>query len=343
LRGGPLSAALVALDATSGEVLAYVGGDPADATDQLDRCRRARRQPGSSVKPLLLLEAFQDCGPRRPLNPASRVADEPLRIELPAGPWEPTNHDGRFRGVIDVREAVRLSLNVPFVRIARWCGEEDTADRMRRAGLTLPADIPPSFALGAVETTPLELAGAYTVFASPGKAFRPLGIRRIEKPGGDRLLRLGPESRSVASASTAYLIRDLMRHAVEHGTGRRAAISGLPVAGKTGSTRDAWFAGTAPGLVVVAWIGLDDGSDLGLGGGRAAAPLFRRFVERSVAGRPAREVPRPSDVVVRRVDPKTGLLLSRRAKRGRNELFRRQALPRKDRWLRNDRPEPVVR
>jgi penicillin-binding protein 1B len=343
LRGRELAAALVALDAATGEVLAYVGGDPANVADRFDRVRRARRQPGSSVKPLLLLEAFEDCGDRSPLNPASRVADEPLRIDLPSGPWEPGSFDGRFRGVVDLRESLRLSLNVPFVRVARWCGFETTAERMRIAGLDLPVEPPPSFSLGALETTPLDLAGAYTVFATRGKAARPLGIRRIEKPGGKRLAAYKPRRRKVVRSSTAYIVHDLLRDAVERGTGRRAAIEGLVVAGKTGTSNDAWFAGDAGGIVAVAWVGLDRGSPAGLGGGRHAAPLWRRFMARAARARPLREVERPGDVVVRRVDPETGLLLSKRSRKGREELFRRRALPRKDRWLRRDRPEPVVR
>jgi penicillin-binding protein 1A len=145
----------------------------------------------------------------------------------------------------------------------------------------------------------------------------------------------------VVRASSAYLIRDLLQDAVERGTGRRAAIDGLAVAGKTGTTRDAWFVGEAAGIVTVAWIGLDH-ADLELGGGRAAAPLWRRFMERAAGARAPREVERPGDVVVRRVDPETGLLLGKRSGRGREELFRRQALPRRDRWLLRDRPEQVV-
>jgi membrane peptidoglycan carboxypeptidase len=338
-----LSAVLVALDGRTGETLAYVGGDPAAAADRFDRARRARRQPGSSVKPLLLLEAFEDCGDRAPLSPATRVADEPLRIDLPSGPWEPENADGRFRGEVDLREALRRSLNVPFVRVARWCGEQRTSRRMRATGLDLPDDPPPSFVLGSVETTPLELAGAYTVFASPGRASRPLSVLRVERPSGRTIRDFEPRGRRVVHASTAYLVRDLMRDAVERGTGVRAAIEGAEVAGKTGTTRDAWFAGDAGGIVAVTWVGLDDAEPLGLGGARAAAPLWRRFMKPALGVRPVSGVPRPRDVVARRVDPRTGLLLSERSHEGREELFRRQFLPRRQRWFRRNRPEPVIR
>jgi membrane peptidoglycan carboxypeptidase len=323
-----------------------VGGDPRDEKDRFDRVRRARRQPGSAVKPLILLEAFQDCGRRKPLNPSSRVADEPLRIELPSGPWEPENFDGIFHGVIDVRTALRHSYNVPFARVAQWCGPNEVAATMRKAGLSVADDPPPSFALGSLEVTPLELAGAYTVFATPGQAWRPRGIRRVERPSGKRMDRFESRRHVVVHASTAYLVRDLLVDTVGRGTSRRAAIEDLDVAGKTGTSsglRDAWFAGDDGAIVTVAWVGLDGGGSLGLTGGVAAAPLWKRFMERASSARPPRTVERPENVVVRRVDPETGLLVSRRSRKGHDELFRLQALPRKDRFFRRDRPEPVVR
>jgi penicillin-binding protein 1B len=346
LRGEALSAALVALDVWSGAVLAYVGGDPAEGGDRFDRARKARRQPGSAVKPLLLLEAFESCGSRRPLQPATRVADEPLRLELPGGPWEPVNFDGRFHGVVDLRTATRHSYNVPFVRIARWCEEGEVVRRMRRAGMSVPDDPPPSFALGSMEATPLEMAEAFTVFASKGKALRALPVLRIERPGGGSIRRFTSSRRRVVSAASAYLVRDLLRDAVARGTGHEAAIAGVEVAGKTGtssSLRDAWFAGHAEGVVAVAWVGVDRGGNLGLTGGAAAAPLWRAFMEQAVPASAAFEVDRPAAVLTRHVDPATGLLVGSGSRRGREELFRRGALPRRDRFWRHDPAEPVVR
>jgi penicillin-binding protein 1A len=346
LSGAGLSAALVALDAETGMVLAYVGGDPADREDYFDRARKARRQPGSAIKPLLLLEAFQDCGERRPLHPATRVADEPLRVDLPSGPWEPANYGGGWSGVVDLRSALRRSLNVPFVRIALWCGPERSASRIGRTGLDIPADPPLSFSLGALEASPLELAGAYTVFATPGRVLEPAAIRRVERPSGGRMSAPRPKGRRVVNASTAYLIHDLMRDAVEQGTGRAASIEGLEVAGKTGSSsslRDAWFAGDAGGIVTVVWVGLDNKGSLGMTAGRAAAPLWKLFMEPATSGRSELKVERPGDIVVRRIDSRTGLRLSPHSSKGREELFRRSTQPRKKRLLRRDRPAGVIR
>jgi penicillin-binding protein 1B len=356
LRGSSLSAALVTLDGASGRVLAYVGGDPRAAEGLsgggFDRARNARRQPGSTLKPLVLLEAFDRCAgaPRDrrgggALTPASRVADEPLRLDLPSGRWSPTNADDRFHGVVDVRTALADSYNVPFVRIARWCGFEATAQRLRRAGLVLPKEVPPSFVLGAVEVSPLELAGAYTVFATPGVAATPRPVERILTPGGRGLERLRARTRSVVRPASAYLVRDLMRQAVASGTAQAAQMPGIEVAGKTGTSserRDAWFAGQAGSLVTVVWVGLDDGSPLGLAGATAAAPLWKAFMERAVPARSGGGPQRPDDIVEARIDPRTGLRV-RGWSQGREELFRRGALPPRDRLLRRDEPLAVVR
>ncbi len=346
LRDAPLAAALVALDADSGAVLAYVGGDPAAPRAGFDRARQARRQPGSAVKPLLLLEAFESCGRRAPLYPAARVADEPLELELPSGPWRPTNADDRFRGVVDVRRALVASLNVPFVRIGRWCGFEATARRLRRAGLSLPEEPPPAFTLGAVETSPVELARAYTALAGLGNAAEARPIRRIEKPEGARLARFKPRRRKVSRPETAYLVHDLLLDAARRGTAGAAAVEGLAVAAKTGTTserRDAWLAGYAGSVVAVVWVGRDDNQPLGLTGTAAAAPLWKRFMEHAVPARPPRPRPRPEGVMTLYVDSKTGLLVREANPRAHPELFRRGALPRRDRFWRYDRDLPVIR
>ena len=339
-----LTAVLIALDPDSGEVLAYVGGDPA-ARDGFDRGRKAQRQPGSAVKPFVLLQAFDDCGPRKPLYPASRIADEPLTIDLPGGDWAPKNYDGRFRGTVDARTTLAQSLNVPTVRVARWCGMGDTARTFDDVGLDLPAEPPPSFVLGSVETTPLRLVRAYTVLATPGQLVEPLPFSRIEKPGGDLLQRERPSRRRVIHPTSAWLVRDLMKSAVESGTAGVARIENLDVAAKTGSSsglRDAWFVGHAGSVLTLVWVGLDDGGAMGLTGAAAAGPIWRDFMSHAVPARPWREMERPKKIVERSFDPTSGLLV-REGKRGsRHELFRQGKLPPRNRFWRADRAVPVV-
>ncbi len=345
LARAPLAAALVALDARSGAVLAYVGGDPGAAPGGFDRARSARRQPGSVVKPFVALEALDGCGRREPLTASSRIADEPLTLDLPSGPWTPENFDRRFEGPVLLREALAESRNVPVVRIARWCGFEATAATFARAGLELPRAPPPAFVLGAVETTPLALAGAYTVFATPGRRLEPFAVSRIETSGGRGVDRAGPASRRVASAAAAYLVRDLLHTAVERGTATRAGIPGLDIAAKTGSSsdlRDAWFAGQAGSVVTVVWVGLDDGARLGLTGAQAAGPLWREFMAAAAPARPRYQVARPGNVVEQWVQPGTGLLVRAGREGARPELYREGTLPARRRWWRIDTPMPVI-
>lgn len=345
LRGKPLAAALVALDATSGEVLAYVGGDPRDQDDAFDRARRARRQTGSALKPLVLLEAFDDCGRREPLTPAQRVLDEAVTIELPSGPWSPENFGRRFRGVVDVREALVISLNVPFVRIARWCGFEATAETMRRAGLAVPAEPPPAFVLGALGTTPVAMAAAFTPFATLGEALRPLPVLAVYRPGGARIARFGPHERRVASPAAAYLVRDLMADVVRRGTATEATLPGLTAWGKTGTSsdlRDAWFTGGAGSVVTAAWVGLDDGSPLGLTGTQAAVPFWREFMAEAAPARPPLDVAAPREVVERWVQGSTGRLVDRQRADAHRELFDRRYLPPSRRFFRPDPPLPPI-
>jgi membrane peptidoglycan carboxypeptidase len=345
LRGAPLAAAVVALDARTGEVLAAVGGDPDDPPGAFDRVRAARRQPGSVVKPFVVLEAIDDCGSRDPLTASSRIADEPLSIPLPAGAWEPHNFDDRYLGPVLLREALAESRNVPAVRIARWCGFDATAELFERVGLELPAIPPPSFALGAVEATPLAVARAFTVFATPGRVLEPYPVARVATSGGDSLERWQPRSEKVADPAAAYIVRDLLRSAVEEGTAASGAIAGLDVAAKTGTSsglRDAWFAGQAGSVVAVAWVGLDDGGRLGLTGAAAAGPLWRELMAGAVVARPPHTVERPDRVVERWVQEKTGLLVKPGRAGARPELYREGDLARRKRWWRPDAPMPVI-
>ena len=125
---------------------------------------------------------------------------------------------------------------------------------MRRAGLDVPDDLPPSLSLGALEVTPLQMAGAFSTFFNAGRAVEPVGLRRIERPSGRGLAAGDGNGRRVGSDEASYVVRDLMRDAVENGTGRAAAIDGFEVAGKTGTSsalRDAWFVGGAGSVVTV--------------------------------------------------------------------------------------------
>ena len=166
--------------------------------------------------------------------------------------------------------------------------------------------------LGAVETTPLAVARAFTVFATPGRVLEPFPVTRAATPDGRPVERWRPRSTRVADPAAAYIVRDLLRSAVEEGTASSGGIPGVDVAAKTGSSsdlRDAWFAGHAGSVVAVVWVGLDDGGRLGLTGAAAAGPLWREVMARAVPARPPHTVERPDGVVERWVQERTGLLV----------------------------------
>ncbi len=342
LHGAPLSAALVALDARTGGVLAYVGGDPDDRSGSFDRARSARRQPGSVVKPFVALEALDRCDGTAPLTASTRILDEPLRIDLPpSGSWEPANFDEEFHGPVLLREALAESRNVPAVRIARHCGFDNVAATFREVGLDLPASPPPSFVLGAVETSPLAVARAYTVFATPGRRLDPFAWTFLATPSGRALSKNKAASHKAADPSAAYLVRDLLRTAVEEGTATSGALEGVEVAAKTGTSselRDAWFAGQAGSVVTVVWVGLDDSGKLGLTGATAAGPMWHDFMAQAVPLRADSMLSRPKDVVEMWVQERTGLLVREGRPGARAELYRKGTLPPRKRWWKIDTP-----
>lgn len=345
LRGGKLSAALVALDARTGAVLAYVGGDPGDKPGAFDRARAAKRQPGSVVKPFVALEALDTCGGNEPLTASSRIADEPLEIDLPSGPWKPENFDREFQGPVLLREALAESRNLPAVRIARHCGFEATAATFREVGIDVPPNPPPSFVLGSVETSPLAVARAYTVFATPGRVLEPFVFSRVDTPGGQPVDRKKASSRKVATPSAAFIVHDLLRTAVDEGTATIGKIAGVEVAAKTGTSselRDAWFAGQAGSVVLVVWIGLDDAGKLGLTGAAAAGPLWHDFMVKAVPARPDYALARPRDIEEAWVQERTGLLVGEGRMGARPELYRKGTLPPRKRWWRIDHPMAVI-
>ena len=274
--------------AATGEVLAYVGGDP--ARRGFDRVRSAKRQPGSVVKPFVALEAIERCGRRDPLTASSRIADEPLTIDLPSGGWRPENFDRQFHGPVLLREALAESRNVPSVRIARWCGFDSTAETFARAGFALPRD--PAALLRARRGGVEPVAGGERLHRvlDPRPRARALSRCAASRPRAAAASTEGPHSRRVASAESTYIVRDLLRSAVERGTAAAGGIPGFDVAAKTGSSselRDAWFAGQAGSVVTAVWVGLDGGGRLGLTGAQAAGPIWHDFMSAAAARAPA--------------------------------------------------------
>lgn len=321
-----LQGAVVMLDARTGDVLAWVGGRDY-AHSQFDRAGQARRQPGSAFKPFVFASALE-----RGYVLSQPLVDRPLKVRLPDGQvWEPKNFTGRYEGKITLRDALVRSKNVATVRLAEAVGLGRVATFARQAGLEEPVAEVPSMALGAVAVSPMEMTMAYSGFAGLGQAVEPRFLLRVEDEDGRVLWRSEPRSRKVLDPAVAYLLTDVLAEALERGTGIRARSSGLqaPAAGKTGTTNDgadAWFIGYTPDLVAGIWVGFDQPRPIleDATGGRLAAPLWGRLVERVYRRRPQPEPwKRPRAVVAHRVDPVTGLVVEEgcRSSGGREELF----------------------
>jgi penicillin-binding protein 1B len=274
--------ALVALRASDGAVVAMVGSR-SYRVSPFNRATDAWRQPGSTVKPLTMLAAFNE---EYALTPISRLPDEPVEIEVgPGDVWRPQNYDGKYLGEVTIREAIESSRNIPAWHLADRVGMSDLETHYERLGLTR-ASARPSSSLGAFESTPLEMAGAYTVFPGGGTAHRPRLVSGLSDGQNRTVATWDPEPITVASARAAALSVAILEGVITDGTGARAANYGVSgrAGGKTGTTdgyRDAWFVGFTTELVVAVWVGRDRDGSIGLSGSRAALPTWARFVASS--------------------------------------------------------------
>ncbi len=322
----PLQAALVALDPSTGAILAMVGGRDYKRS-QFNRAVQARRQPGSLFKPLVYLAAFEAgrAGDTAPFTPGSLVQDEP--VSFPAGQttWSPRNYDGQYRGPVTVRVALEHSLNVPAVRVAHTVGVQRIVALAGQLGLRVSREPDLSFALGTAEVSLLEMTAAFGALANHGLYLSPSAVQSVLTSHGDSLWRDIPERRQAVSAGTAYLVTSLMEGVIERGTGTLIRRQGLttPLAGKTGTTdgnRDAWFIGYTPELAIGVWVGFDDGRDLGLTGAEAALPIWIDFA-RQVLPSNSPPFPVPAGIVTRELDPQTGQLATSKCPQVIEEVF----------------------
>jgi len=269
---------------TDGAVTAMLGGRDY-ATSTYNRAVVAERQPGSAFKLFVYLAALEDG-----MTPDSTLVDEPVSFSG----WSPRNYDRTFRGTVTLRQAFALSINTVAAQLAARVGTGAVASMARRLGVTTPIDQRMAMSLGASEMRLIELTAAYAAVANNGVEVRPFGIRSVTTASGELLYRRDPpEPRVLLAPHVAAYMNQLMKAAVETGTGRLAQI-GRPLAGKTGTTssnRDGWFIGYTPDLVAGVWVGRDDARPVpSLAGGRAPAQLFAAFMGAALAGVPVSDL-----------------------------------------------------
>lgn len=317
LPGPTPQVALIAMDPHTGEVLALVGGRNYGFS-QLNHAV-AKRPTGSIFKPFVYAAAVNSALTGAPpeagqpvFTPATLVDDSPGTFTYGEQIYEPRNYKEEYHGMVTARYALAMSLNNATVRVAEMAGYDNVAALARDAGIK-SAQGTPAVALGSYDATPIDMAGAYTVFANGGVRVSPMLVASVRNAKGDVIEDLQAEKRPVLDPRVSYVLTNMMEAVINSGTaaGVRGMGFSAPAAGKTGTSHDAWFAGYTSNLLCIVWVGYDDYSDLRLSGANTAAPIWAAFMKRAVAMpqyRNVRGFAAPSGVVTAQIDKLTGRL-----------------------------------
>jgi penicillin-binding protein 1A len=278
--------ALLAIDNTSGDVLAMVGGRDY-ALSVFNRATQAERQTGSSFKPYVYTAAIEDG-----VKPTDIIVDGPVRF----GDYVPHNYENDYKGAMTVANAFAESRNIPALKLAARVGIRKVIDVAHRFGVT--SNIPPYLpvALGAVEITLQEQVASYAVFPNDGMRVAPHLIRKVSNADGIVLWQETPAVDEVLDQQTARTMMTLLRGVTDHGTGQAAAQLNHPLGGKTGTTSDftdAWFLGFSPSVTCGVWVGYDSRESLGdkETGAVAALPTWINFMRAAIAGKDDEKFP----------------------------------------------------
>jgi penicillin-binding protein 1A len=324
-----IESALYAIDLKRGTVLARVGGFDFKLGG-FDRVRRAMRQPGSAFKPLLYTSAINAGS-----TPASIVMDTPMVFgnQQEDEFWRPENYKNKFAGPVTLRNALEHSRNLASIKILQNIGIKNFLRELENYPLQrkFPAQL--ALALGATEVTPEALIESYAVMASEGKKWKPVTIQQVQDRNGNTLHRSVSGNRcqichvdpvmavnefmqpaeQVLDPINAFLITNMMKGVIEHGTGRRARALKRPAAGKTGTTNkqvDAWFIGYTPQILTGVWSGRDTPTSMGRRetGARAALPSWLKAMQAFHKGKKKKDFVPPDGIEWAVIDPKTGKL-----------------------------------
>jgi penicillin-binding protein 1A len=311
-----VESALVSARPSDGAILSLVGGFDFDR-NKFNHVTQAQRQPGSSFKPFIYSAALE-----KGFSPATVVNDAPLYFDTAqtgSEPWEPKNYDGKFEGPMRLRTALMKSKNLVTVRVMQAIGPHYAQDYISRFGFDPklhPAYLP--MALGAGAATPLQMLGAYAVFANGGYHVTPYLIERVVDGRGNLLsvaqpAKAGEGAERAIDPRNAFIMTTMMRDVVRAGTAARAMQLGRQdLAGKTGTTNDnvdAWFCGFNASMVAIAWIGFDQPKTLGTNetGAVAALPTWMNFMAKVLKGVPELPLQQPEGIIVTRINAETGL------------------------------------
>jgi len=290
--GSKAQAAIVVMS-SDGAVRAMVGGRDNRGGGQFNRATQALRQTGSAFKPFVYAAAL-DIGYRYD----DIILDAPLTIDIPgSGPWSPRNYTNEYYGEVTLTHALKDSLNTPAVRLSETVGREHVRTVASQFGIAREMADGPALALGASESTLLEMTGAYAGILNGGRSVAPYGLQELRLQGESSPLmgKAGGMGERVITEAAAYQLVFMMHQVVANGTGRRAALPDREAAAKTGTTqaaRDAWFVGFTADYVAGVWMGYDDNTPLkGTTGGGLPAEIWKETMIRVHDGIPASPLP----------------------------------------------------
>ncbi|MBP5470402.1 MAG: penicillin-binding protein 1A [Candidatus Riflebacteria bacterium] len=306
-----LNGSLICLNPKNGHILAMYGGRDFNKS-QFNRVTQAYRQPGSSFKPFVYAAALENG-----LLPSDTILDEFISYTNPwtKQVWAPRNSDHKFHGYVTLMKALAKSYNVPAVKLIDKLTPAKVIKMAKKMGVTAQMEPNLSLALGSGQFTPLEMASAYGVFANLGIYCRPIAITKVYDRDNNLLEENNPKAQEVMKSINAAMMCDLLKNALEKGTGYRAKVDGWSCGGKTGTTNDyidAWFNGIAPNLVTIVQFGYDMPRTLGKGmaGGNVCAPVWHDFMAKALTKYPKSDFPVPDGGVRCRVCITSGKLAS---------------------------------
>jgi penicillin-binding protein 1B len=309
---GPITypqVAMVALNPHTGQVLALVGGR-SYGSSQLNHAV-APRPTGSIFKPFVFAAAYNtalngmNLGGNGPFTAVTKINDDPQDFGTNGASYTPGNFvKGEFPGMVTAADALAHSLNIATIALAQQVGYGNVAALARSAGIA-SARGTPSVAIGTYSASPLDMAGAYTVFANNGVHINPWMLASVRNTNGDIVSDFSPSAKQVIDPRVAYLTQSLMEGVLNYGTGAGVRARGFnaPAAGKTGTEHDAWFAGYTSTLLCVVWVGNDDYTDIKVQGADAAAPIWAAFMKQAI------KLPQYSDV--KSFSPPEGITMAR--------------------------------
>ncbi len=339
-----INGAIVVMDPYTGRILAMAGGF-SFRLSEFNRATQAKRQPGSAFKPIVYAAALENG-----FTPSTLVLDAPFVMDQGEGlkTWKPENYGKKFYGPSTLRTGIEKSRNLMTVRIAQKVGFEEISKMTKNFGIY--DDVPEllSVSLGAAETTLIQLTNAYCTFVNGGKKVSPKFIDRIQDRRGKTIFNadkrkcigckeisylkeeiptIENNNEQIISPETAYQVTSMLEGVVKRGTGRKLRNLNLILAGKTGTTNknmDAWFLGFTSKLVIGVYVGFDEPKTLGKyeTGAKAALPVFKKFVEKTVRKNDALPFKVPKNISLALVDAETGLQPNANSKKIIYESFK---------------------